>query len=112
MATKGGCIDFMFLGPPLPGRWIRYWRRCHNSAMTLLILFSLKIMELLENGLRHRSGVTPLFSMRTVLLASSRSCHSVDADAWCKQALIVGVGCNIEVIAGAKTINLIYHCLL
>ena len=24
MATKGGCIDFMFLGPPLPGRWIRY----------------------------------------------------------------------------------------
>ena len=25
MATKGGRIDFMFLAPPLPGRWIRYW---------------------------------------------------------------------------------------
>ena len=24
MAAKGGRIDFMFLGPPLPGRWIRY----------------------------------------------------------------------------------------
>ena len=27
MAAKGGRIDFMFLGPPLPGRWIRY---CHH----------------------------------------------------------------------------------
>ena len=25
MATKGGRIDFMFLAPPLPGCWIRYW---------------------------------------------------------------------------------------
>ena len=26
MATEGGRIDFMFLGPPpLPGQWIRYW---------------------------------------------------------------------------------------
>ena len=24
MAAEGGRIDFMFLGPPLPGRWIRY----------------------------------------------------------------------------------------
>ena len=24
MAAEGGHIDFMFLGPPLPGRWIRY----------------------------------------------------------------------------------------
>ena len=24
MATEGGRIDFMFLGPRLPGRWIRY----------------------------------------------------------------------------------------
>ena len=24
MATEGGHIDFMFLGPHLPGRWIRY----------------------------------------------------------------------------------------
>ena len=28
MATKGGLIDFMFLGPPpLSGSWIRYWIR-------------------------------------------------------------------------------------
>ena len=25
MATEFGHIDFMFLGPSLPGRWIRYW---------------------------------------------------------------------------------------
>ena len=25
MSTKGGHIDFMFIGPPLPGRWIRCW---------------------------------------------------------------------------------------
>ena len=24
MAAEGSRIDFMFLGPPLPGRWIRY----------------------------------------------------------------------------------------
>ena len=24
MAAKFGRIDFMFLGPPLPGHWIRY----------------------------------------------------------------------------------------
>ena len=27
MAAKGGRIDFMFLSPPLSGRWIRYWIR-------------------------------------------------------------------------------------
>ena len=25
MAVEGGCLDFMFLGPPLPDHWIRYW---------------------------------------------------------------------------------------
>ena len=25
MATEGVWIYFMFLAPPLPGRWIRYW---------------------------------------------------------------------------------------
>ena len=25
IAAKSGHIDFMFLGPPLPGRWIRCW---------------------------------------------------------------------------------------
>ena len=50
--------------------------------MTLAILFSLKIVELLENGLQPHSGVTLLLSMRTELLVSSQSCCSVDPDAW------------------------------
>ena len=58
-----------------------------NSMMTLAILFSLKTIELLENGLQPQSGATPLVSIRTVSLASSRSCDSIDADTWCKQAL-------------------------
>ena len=36
-----------------------------NTAMTPAILFSLKTMESLENGLKTQSGVTPLLSMRT-----------------------------------------------
>ena len=58
-----------------------------NSAMMSAILFSLNTMESLANGLQLNSGVIQLRSMRTVLLASSQSSHSVDADAWCKRAL-------------------------
>ena len=61
----------------------RQRQRCDNSAMTLAILFSLKTVELLENGLQTHSRATPLFSMRT---ESQASC-SVDADAWYKRAL-------------------------
>ena len=39
---------------------------CNNSAMILALLFSLKTTALLENGLQPYSGVTLLFSMRTV----------------------------------------------
>ena len=46
-------------------------QHCDNSVMMLLILFSLKTMELLENGLQPHFGATSLFSMRTVSLASS-----------------------------------------
>ena len=35
-------------------------------------------------GCSPNSGVIPLFSMRTVLLASSQSCRSVDSEVWCK----------------------------
>ena len=45
---------------------------CDHSAMTLVILFSLKSMETLENGLQTHSG------------ASSQSGRSIDVDAWCK----------------------------
>ena len=53
-------------------------------------------MELLENGLQLKNYtnigqnlnlMTPLFSVRTVSLALSQSCRSVDTDAWCKRAL-------------------------
>ena len=53
-----------------------------------MILFSLKSVESLENGLQSHSGATPLFSMRTGSQVSLQSCCSVDADAWCKWALI------------------------
>ena len=46
---------------------------CNNFEMMLVILFSLKTMELLENGLQLHSRATPLFSMRTELLVSSQS---------------------------------------
>ena len=46
---------------------------CDNSAMMLEILSSLKTKESLGNGLQPHSGVTLLFSMRTVLLVLSHS---------------------------------------
>ena len=61
----------------------RQKQRCDNSAITLTILFLLKTMDSLKNGLRStppHSGATPLFSRRTELLASLQSCRSVDAD--------------------------------
>ena len=57
--------------------------------MALAILFSLKTMESLKNGMQPQSVATPLFSMRTEFLVSSQSCRSVDADAWYKRALKV-----------------------
>ena len=54
-------------------------------AMALVILFSLKTMVSLENGLQLHSDATPLFSMGTESLASSQSSN---ADDWCKWALI------------------------
>ena len=65
----------------------RHRQRCDNFVMTIETV--LKTMELLENRLQPDSGVTPLFSMRTVSLALSQSCSSIDADAWCKRALKV-----------------------
>ena len=65
----------------------RKCQRYDNAAMTLVMLVWLKTMQSLQNGLQPHSEVTPLFSMKTGLLASSQICHSVDAYAWCKQAL-------------------------
>ena len=55
--------------------------------MTLAIPFSLKTIESLQNGVATYLQATPLISMRTKSLASSQSCRSFDADAWCKRAL-------------------------
>ena len=66
--------------------------------MMIAIMFSLKTMELLENWLQPHSGVTPLFSLRTVSLASSQSCWSVDTDAWYKWGLELREG---DIFTGA-----------
>ena len=54
-------------------------QRCDNSAMILVSLFSLRTMELLEKGLQPHSGVTPLFLMRIVSLASLQNFRSIDS---------------------------------
>ena len=51
-----------------------------TTVIMLAILFSLKTMESLKNGLQPLSGAPPLLSMRTVSLASLQSCRSVDTD--------------------------------
>ena len=65
----------------------RQLQRCHNSAMMAMILFSLKTMEWLQNGIAIHFQATPLLSMRTEMQASMQSCCRVDADAWCERAL-------------------------
>ena len=56
-------------------------------GMMLGILFSLKTMESPQNGFQPHSGVTPLFSVKTLPVVSWLSCRSIDADARCKRAL-------------------------
>ena len=72
------------LGPVYPKRKRQH---CDNSATMLAILFSLKTMEPLKNGVATHFQATPLFSMRTLLLEPLQSCHSVNTVTWCKRAL-------------------------
>ena len=65
---------------------------CDNWAMMLAILFSLKTIESLENGVATHFQVTPLISMRTESLASSQSCRKVVVGSWCKRALKIITG--------------------
>ena len=44
-------------------------------------------MESLQIGVATHFRVIPLFSMRTVSLASLQSCCNIDTDFWCKWAL-------------------------
>ena len=69
-------IPVLLLGPVYTKR---QHQRYDNSAMTL------------QNRFATHFQVSPLISMRTESLASSQSGRIVDADAWCKRALIIQV---------------------
>ena len=66
----------------------RQGQHCDNSAMTLAILFSLKTLESLQNGVAAHFQVTSLFSMRILSMTSLQSSHSIDPDTCCKRTLI------------------------
>ena len=70
--NKHDAFNALMLGPVYIERQCQ---RCDYSAMKLAVLFSLKSMETLENGLQTHSG------------ASLQSCRSIDTDAWYKWAL-------------------------
>ena len=54
-------------------------------------------MEPLQNGLHNRAGVTPLLSMREVLLVWSQRWGCIDTDAQCKRSLIQGIDVDADV---------------
>ena len=60
-------------------------QRRYNSSMMLAILFSLKTMKSLQNGVAIHFQATLLLSIRTELLALSQSYRNNEADAWCKR---------------------------
>ena len=75
MTANANAIAEVSVNRPLGPFYTKHQhQRCDHSAMTLVILFSLKSMETLENGLQTHYG------------ALSQSCCSADADAWCKRA--------------------------
>ena len=74
MTANANAIAEVSVNGPLGPVYTKHQRRfCDHSVMTLVILFSLKSMETLENGLQTHYG------------ALSQSCCSVNADAWCKR---------------------------
>ena len=50
----------------------------------------------LQNGFAIHFQASPLISVRTESLTSSRSGRSVDADAWCKRVLTLNIVENLE----------------
>ena len=64
----------------------RQHQLCDNSVTRLAILILMKNNEIAPK-LEPYSSVTSLFSRRTVSLAPSLSCCSVDSDDWCKRFL-------------------------
>ena len=63
-------------------------------CMMLAILFLLKTMESLQNGVAIDFQATPLFSLRTLSLASLLSCLSIDANVLCKRTLSNETSCS------------------
>ena len=76
------CFRFEGQGPVYTKR---HRQCCDSSAMMLVVLFSLKITQSLQNGIATHFQVTPLLSMRTESLGSSESSQSSDAS--CKRVL-------------------------
>ena len=75
MAAKGGRIDFMFLGPPLPGHWIRY---CFHIVKNTLQLLEMRISS--KNGFNGNlsSIIIQSFPQLTTLYLSSCELTSED----------------------------------
>ena len=65
--NKRNTSNDAYLGPIYTKHQRQY---CDNSGMMLAVLFSLKTMELLQNGVATYFQATPLISMRTESQAS------------------------------------------
>ena len=75
-------------------------RKCQCSDNSVMMLAALHIEN---NGLQPQSGVTPLFSMRTVSLVSTQSYCSVDTDAQCNRALTILTSTVGQIAVGGST---------
>ena len=64
------------------------WQLCDDASNTVVIQNNRITSEWVCNP-------TPLFSIRTVSLASSQSCCGIDTDAWCKRALKRPLMCKV-----------------
>ena len=78
-------LNAMFSKGPFTPNASTLRQLCDNASH----IFSLKTMDLFPEWVATHFQVTPLFSMRTVWLASSQSCRSNDTDTWCKWALML-----------------------
>ena len=77
-------------------------RQVQKYYLAATSLRTVKIMESLQNGDATHFRTTPLFSMKTVLIASMQSCCSVDSGAWCKRALTL---CGISSTRRRRTLR-------
>ena len=102
MNLSGSDVAFTFTPTQGPVYTKRQSQCSDNVAIMLMILLLLKTMESLQIGFVTHFWTTSLFSVRTVWLASSQSCRSLYADAWCKRAPIEPLT-HVYVSSGFKT---------